>query len=98
MVDRGSEWSDVGCGVVDNVTVKWDELKEVLVYEFFLGVPKLLVVLVNDCILVWVAVVGGGTSGGSEELREKSSGNRVGWRFDGKRWERSGCMWSRGMG
>jgi len=98
VVDRGSEGSDVGCGVVGEVTVKGDEVKEVPVYEFFLGVPKFLVVLVDDSVLVWVSVIGGSTGGGSEEMRKKVSSNRVGWQFDGKRWERSGCLWSGGMG
>jgi len=67
-------------------------MKEVPVYKFFLGVPDLLVVLVDNCVLVWVAVVGGGTSQDGEELREKSGSNRVRWWFDGKRWERSGWL------
>jgi len=98
VVDGGLERSDVGGGVVANVTVEQDETEEVLIYKFFLGVPKLLVVLVNNCVLVWVVVGGGGTDGGGKELREKSSGNRVRRRFDGKRWERSGWLWSGGTG
>jgi len=98
VVDGGSERGDVGGGVVDNVTVERDESEEVLVYEFFLGVPKFLVVLVNDCVLVRVAVVGGGTDGGGEELGKEIGGNRAGRRFDGKRWERSGWLWSGGTG
>ena len=71
-------------------------MKEVLIYKFFLGVPKLLVVLINDCVLVWVAVSGGGADRGGEELGKKGSGNRVRRWFDGKRWERSGWLWGRG--
>ena len=37
MVDGGSEGSDVGHGVISDVTVKQDEPKGVLVYKFFLG-------------------------------------------------------------
>jgi len=98
VVDGGSEGSDIGGRVVDNVTVERDETEEVLIYEFFLGVPKLLVVLVNNCVLVWVVVGGSGTDGGGKELGKESSGNRVRWRFNGKRWERSGWLWSGGTG
>jgi len=62
-----------------------DEAKEIPVYEFFLWVPKLLVVLVNDCVLVRVVVSGGGASGGGEELGKKSGGNSIGRWFNGKR-------------
>ena len=89
MVDGGSEWSDVGCWVVSDITVEQDEAEEVLVYKFLLRVPKLLVVLVNDCVLVWVVVIGSGADRSGKELGKESSGNRVGWRFDRKRWERS---------
>ena len=92
VVDGGSEWSDIHGGVVNDVTVEWDEAEEILVYEFLLGVPKLLVVLVNDSVLVWVVVGGGGASRGGKELGKEGGGNRVGRRFDGKRWERSGCL------
>jgi len=40
VVDGGSEGSDVGGGVVDNVTVERDEAKEVLIYKLFLGVQN----------------------------------------------------------
>jgi len=98
VVDGGSEGGDIGSRVIDNVTVEWDETEEVLIYKFFLGVPKLLVVLVNDCVLVWVVVSGGGTDGGGEELGEESGGNSVRQRFDRKRWERSRWLWSGGTG
>ena len=98
MVDGGSEWGDVRGGIVSDVTVERDESEEVLVYVFFLGVPKLLVVLVNDCVLVWVVVGGGGAGRGGEELGKEIGCNRAGWVFDGKRWERSGWLRSGGMG
>jgi len=98
VVDGGLEGSDIGSRVVNNVTVERDEAEEVLIYKFFLGVPKLLVVLINDCVLVWVVVGGGSTDWGIEELGKEGSSNRVGWRFDGKRWERSGWLWSGRMG
>ena len=98
VVDGGLERSDIGGGVVANITVERDEAEEVLIYEFFLGVPKLLVVLINDCVLVRVVVGGGGTNGGGEELREKGGSNGIRRRFDGKRWERSRWLWSGGTG
>ena len=96
VIDRGLEGSDIGGGIVDDVTVERDEAEKVLIYEFLLGVPKLLVILVDDCVLVWVVIGGGGTSRGGEELGKEISCNRAGWVFDGKRWERSGWLWSGG--
>ena len=98
MVDGGLEWGDVCGGVVGNITMERDEAEEVLVYVFFLGVPKLLVVLVNDCVLVRMTVGCSGADGGGKELGEKSGGNRVRRWFDGKRWERSRWLWSGGTG
>jgi len=77
VIDRGSEGSDVGGCIVGNVAMQQDEVEKVLVYEFFLGVPKLLVILVNNGVLVWVAVVSGSADGGREEVREKISGSRI---------------------
>jgi len=98
VVDWGSEWGDIGCGVVGDITVKGDEAEEVPVYEFFLGVPKFLVILVNDGVLVWMAVISGGTSRGRKELGKEGGSNSIGQWFDGKRWERSGWLQSGGMG
>jgi len=60
-------------------------VEEVLLYEFFLGVPKFLVVLVDDCVLVWVLVSSGGAGRGRKELGKEGGGNGVGYQFDGKR-------------
>jgi len=98
MVDRGLEGSDVGRWIVSNVAMERDKLKEVLVYKFFLRVPKLLVVLVDDCVLVWVVVGSSGAGRGGEELGKESGGNSIGWRFDGKRWESSGWLQSGATG
>jgi len=98
VVGESSEWGDKGGGVVDNVSMEWDEVEEVLLYEFFLWVPKLLVVLVDNCILVWVAVGSSGAGRGGKELGKEGGSNRVRYWFDGKRWERSGCLRSGGMG
>jgi len=77
VIDRGLEGSDVGSWIVGNVAMQWDEAEKVLVYKFFLGVPKLLVVLVNNGVLVWVAVVGSSADGGGEEVREKIGSSRI---------------------
>ena len=98
VIDGGSERGDVRGRVVSDVTVERDETEEVLVYEFFLGVPTFLVVRVNDGVLVWVVVGSGGTDGGGEELRKEIGCNRAGRVFDGKRWERSRCLRSGGTG
>jgi len=98
VIDGGSKGSDVSGGVISNVTVEWDEAEKVLVYIFLLQAPKLLVVLVNDCVLMWVVVVGGGASGSGEEMWEEVGSSGVCRRFDGKRWERSGWLRSGGTG
>jgi len=98
VIDGGLEGSDVGSGVVDNVTVERDEAEEVLIYKFFLQVPKLLVILVNNCVLVQVVVGSGSTDGGGKELRKEGGGNGVGRQFNRKKWERSGWLWSGGTG
>ena len=98
VVDGGLERSDIGRWIVSNIAMERDKSEEVLVYKFFLGVPKFLVVLVDDCVLVWVVVSGGGTGRGSEKLRKKGSSDGVRYWFDGKRWERSGWLQSGGMG
>ena len=85
VVDGGSERSNIGCWIVGNVAMQRDEVEEILVYKFFLQVPKLLVILVNDGILVWVVVVGSGAGEGGKEVGKEVSGNRGRWWFDGKR-------------
>jgi len=67
VVGEHLEWSDKGGGVVDDISMEWDEAEEVLLYEFFLWVPKLLVILVDNCVLVWVTVSSGGAGGGGKE-------------------------------
>jgi len=74
VVDGGLEGSDIEGGVVNNVTVEQDEAEEVFIYKFFLGVPKLLVVLVNDCVLVRVVVGGSGTVSRSDHCVRSRSG------------------------
>jgi len=48
-----------------------DETEEVTFNKFFLGNPKLFSVVIDDCILVWVAVDDVGASGSSEEVGEE---------------------------
>jgi len=97
VVGEGLKRGDKGGRVVNDISVEWDEVEEVLLYEFFLGVPTLLVVLVDNCVLVWVVVGSSGAGGGGKELGKEGSGNRVGYWFDRKRWERSGWLRSGGM-
>ena len=48
-----------------------DKAKEVSIDEFFLGEPQLLVILVDDGVLVRVAVLSEDTGGFSEEVWEE---------------------------
>jgi len=84
VVGKGMEWSDKGSRVVNDISMERDDTEEVLLYEFLLGVPKILVILVDDCVLVWVAVGSGGAGRGSKELGKEGGGNRVRYQFDGK--------------
>ena len=47
-----------------------DVAEEVAVDEFLLWYPKLLTAVINDCVLVRVAVDGEGAGGGGEEVGE----------------------------
>ena len=68
--DVGSEGSDKGKGVGVEVGNTRDVAEEVAIDKFLLGYPKLLPAVVNDCVLVRVAVAGEGTGGGGEEIGE----------------------------
>ena len=71
MVDESSEGSDeVGAAVV-KVLVAGDVLQEVAVSEFFLGAPNLVSALVDDGVLVGVALLFEETRRRSEEMREE---------------------------
>ena len=48
-----------------------DETEEVALNEFFLRDPELFSAIVDDCILVQVAIDNEGTGGGSEEIGEE---------------------------
>ena len=68
--DVGTEGSDKGKGMGIKVDDAGDVAKEVAVDKLLLGDPKFLTAVVNDCILVRVAVDGEGAGGGGEEVGE----------------------------
>jgi len=46
-------------------------MKEVMFDKLFGWYPKLLSVIVDDLVLVWMSVDGKGTGGGMEEVRKE---------------------------
>ena len=64
----GAEWSDPEVRVVVEVGVAGDVVEEVFVEVFFLRNPELFSTFVDDRVLVWVVVSGGGAGRGDEEV------------------------------
>ena len=64
----GAEWSDPKIGVVVEVIVAGDVVKEVFGEVLFLQDPELFSTFVDDHVLVWVVVSGGGAGRGDEEV------------------------------
>jgi len=73
MKDIGPERGDKGDGVVIKVRDTGEEPEEVALDKFFRWDPELLTMVVNDLVLVRVAVDGVGAGGGVEEIGEKVS-------------------------
>jgi len=67
------EWSDKGNQMVIEIGNSRKEMEEVALNKFFRWNPEFLTVVINDLILVRVAVDGEGASGGSEEVGKKVS-------------------------
>ena len=68
--DVGAEWGDEGKGMGVKVGDAGDVTEEVPFDEFFLRDPEFLAAVVDDCVLVRVAVNGEGAGGGGEEVGE----------------------------
>ena len=66
----GPERGDEGDGVVVEIVDARKEVKEVTCYEFFLWYPEFLAAVVNDGVLVRVAVDGVSAGGGVEKIGE----------------------------
>ena len=77
VVNTSTKRGDIEGGVVLDVVGVGDETEEVPVDELFLGKPKLLVVLVDNCVLVRVTILGEDTSGFSEEVWEEGGSNVI---------------------
>jgi hypothetical protein len=70
MVLVGTEGGNKVGGVVIEGVPQGDVLEEITLEVFFLRSPDLLTAFVDDSILVWVAVDGGGAGWGSKEVVE----------------------------
>ena len=68
--DVGTEGSDEGERMGIEIGDTGDTAKEVPFNKLFLWDPEFLAAVVNDGVLVWVAVDDEGTSGGSKKVRE----------------------------
>jgi len=73
MEDVGVEWGNKRDWVSLKVGDMGDEAEEIAFDKFFLGNPKLFSAIIDDYILVWVAINNEGTGGGSEEIGEEVS-------------------------
>ena len=68
MEDVGAEWSDEMKGMGFKIKDARDVAKEVPINEFFLWDPEFLAAVVDDGVLVWVAVDGKSTGRGGKEV------------------------------
>ena len=64
----GTKGSDKGKGMGVEVRDAGNVAKEVPIDEFLLWDPEFLAAVVNDGVLMWVAVDGEGAGGGGEEI------------------------------
>jgi len=67
----GPERGDKRDGVVVKIVDAREEMKEVMCYEFLLWDPEFLTAVVDNGVLMGMAVDGVGASRGSEEVREE---------------------------
>ena len=68
--DVGTEWSNEGKGMGVEVRDAGDVTEEVPIDELLLGDPKFLTAVVDNGVLMWVAVNGEGAGGGGDEIGE----------------------------
>jgi len=73
MEDVSVEWGNKRDWVSLKVRDTGDEMEEITLDKFFLRDPELFSAIVNDYILVRVAIDNEGTGGGSEEIGEEVS-------------------------
>ena len=71
MEDISAEWGNKRDWVSLKVRDAGNEAKEVTFNEFLLWDPKLFSAVVDNCVLVWVAVDDVSASRGVEEVREE---------------------------
>ena len=71
MKNVSMKWGDKGNWVVIKISDAREETEEVPFYKFFRWYPKLFTAVVNNLVLVRVAINGVGADGGSEEVRKE---------------------------
>jgi len=76
MEDVGAEWGDKGNGVGFEIRDTREYAKEIALYKFFGGDPKLLTMVVDDLVLMGMLVNGEGAGRGMEEI-----GEEIGYRY-----------------
>ena len=77
MVNACTEGGDIEGWVVLDVVGVGDKSEEVPIDKLFLGEPKLLVTLVDDGVLVRMAVLGKDTGGLGKEVREEGGSDVI---------------------
>jgi len=71
--DVSTEWGNKRDWVSLKVRDMGDEAEEIMFDKFFLGNPKPFSTIIDDCILVRVAINDKGTGGGGKEIGEEVS-------------------------
>ena len=77
MEDVSAEWGDKGDGVGFEVRDMGDVTKEVPGNEFFLWDPELFSAVIDNCVLVQVAINNKGAGGSGEEIGKEVSYKRL---------------------
>ena len=73
MIDVGVKWGNEGDGMSLEIGDVREQTKEVAFNKFFRGDPKLLTMVVDNLVLVWVSVDGKGAGRGMEKIGEEVS-------------------------
>jgi len=71
MEDVGLKWGNKRDWVSLKVRDVGNEVEEIMFNEFLLWDPELFSVVIDDCVLMGMAVDGKGAGGGGEEVRKK---------------------------
>ena len=77
MEDVSTEGGNEGNGVCFKIGDTGDKMEEITLDKFFLGDPKFLAMVINDCVLVGVLVNNKGAGRGMEKIGEEVGYRRL---------------------